>query len=185
MRQLAIAAMAFSALQNAFGGVIVTHLTLGVGINLVSAGLVLTLAQTSGVIGRIVWGAVADWTRRPRLAIAFLGLVMTATAIVVASFSSQWPMSLILVASAAFGASAIGWNGIFLAEVAHHAPKGHVATAIGAWSFFAFAGGLLGPSIFSVVLLVSNSFAVGYYVLATFTLGASAMFLYRGETRID
>ena len=52
-----------------------------------------------------------------------------------------------LAARALFGATAIGWNGVQLAEVARLAPPGTAGEVTGATGFVTFAGVVIGPPL--------------------------------------
>jgi hypothetical protein len=49
-------------------------------------------------------------------------------------------MAAILATSAVFGATAIGWNGVMLSEVARLAPAHRVGAITGAFGFVTFGG---------------------------------------------
>jgi hypothetical protein len=63
--------------------------------------------------------------------LGILGIAMTAGALSAALFSPQWPYPAILIVCALFGAVAIGWNGVYLAEVARVAKPELAAVATG------------------------------------------------------
>ena len=128
------------------------RLSKALGRSLVTAGLALTVANTGGIIGRISWGAVADRWLPPRRMLGALGLVAGVCGLVTASFGSDWPPLSILVVCALFGASAIGWNGVQLAEVARHSPPGEAGAITGASGFVTFAGVVVGPPLFALWL---------------------------------
>jgi hypothetical protein len=69
----------------------------------------------------------------------------------------------------AFGVTASGWNGVFLAEVARLAPEGRVGEATGAVLMFGFAGLVLGPLVMAGVAAVAN-LSVAYGLLGLSTL---------------
>lgn len=83
-----------------------------------------------------------------------LGAVMAAAAIVTGWFAPVMPVFLLVPVVALFGATAIGWNGVFLAEVAHLAPKGRAGEATGGALFFTYAGVVFGPSLFGIAVEV-------------------------------
>ena len=62
-----------------------------------------------------------------------------------ASFGATWPAPATLAVCALFGATAIGWNGVQLAELARNAPTGQAATVTGAANFVTFGGVVVGP----------------------------------------
>ena len=89
------------------------------------------------------------------------------TVIGLASPSWSWP--LLLGVAFAFGVTASGWNGVFLAEVARLAPEGRVGEATGAVLMFGFAGLIVGPLVMAGVAAVAN-LGVAYGLLGLSTL---------------
>jgi MFS family permease len=170
LRQIVIASFFFSTMQLCLISFVVTYLIKDIGMTLIQAGMVLSAAQASGIIGRVVWGALADRFVKPRLMLGILGVVMAAGALLTAAFSSQWPYSAILIVSALFGASAVGWNGVYLAEVARVATPEHAGKATGGSLFFTFCGILIGLPAFSLIIDTTGSYALGFGLAALATL---------------
>ena len=84
--------------------------------------------------------------------------------------SPAWPYPAIVFASAVLGATAIGWNGVFLAQVARAAPEGQVARTTGAAVSFGFLGGTLGPLVLSAVTTATSSYGIGYAAMGVIAL---------------
>ncbi|MGH6912927.1 MAG: MFS transporter, partial [Geminicoccales bacterium] len=87
LRLLTLTGIAFSVLQGAIFGFLVTHLV-GVGLAYATAGLCFSVMATAGVIGRLVIGWLASASGKPRLALAALGVAGFLIALVAASFSA-------------------------------------------------------------------------------------------------
>lgn len=170
LRQIAIASFFFSTMQLCLVSFLVTYLIENIEMTLIQAGVLLSAAQAGGIIGRIVWGAFADQCVRPRLMLGILGIAMTAGALSAALFSPQWPYPALLIACALFGAVAIGWNGVYLAEVARVAKPEHTGMATGGTLFFTFLGILLGLPAFSLVVETTGSYPLGFVLVAVATL---------------
>ena len=66
----------------------------------------------------------------------------------------------------AFGASATGWNGVYLAAVARRAPAGMAGTATGGALSITYLGVVLVPAAFGFVSDVAGSFSAAYIWLA-------------------
>lgn len=146
------------------------------GISLVDAGLILSVAQGGGICGRVVWGWVADKWIGPRAMLLILGGVMAASAIVTGWLAPILPMAVLLPVVALFGATAIGWNGVFLAEVAHLAPKGRAGEATGGALFFTFAGVVFGPSLFGLAVEgLPGGYASAFTVFGVAALGGGVL----------
>jgi MFS family permease len=166
LRELAFASLGYASVQLVLVTYFVSYLHLQVGYSLVTAGLVYAFAHGSGVVGRIVWGAVADRWLAPRAMLATLGAISAACALSSAAFSSAWPLGAVVAVAALFGASAVGWNGVFLAEVARCAPPGQVSTATGGTQFFTFAGAVAGPPVFAAAVSATGSFGWAFALFA-------------------
>lgn len=149
---------------------LVTLLVADVGLDLVAAGLVLSAVQATGVAGRILWGWAADRLRSGIAVLAIQSIWTTVGVLAVATLSPEWPYLAILALFVALAASAVGWNGVYLAEVARMAPAGQVGAATGGGVSTVFLGALVGPSLFAA----AHGFVGGY--TATFGLLGAAGF---------
>lgn len=183
LRQIVLSSFFFSTMQLCLVSFIVTYLVEALGMTLVRAGIVLSAAQASGIIGRVVWGALADRLVKPRRLLGLLGVAMAAGALSAAAFSPEWPYAAILIVSALFGAAAIGWNGVYLAEVARVATPEHAGTATGGSLFFTFLGTLLGLPAFSLIIDLTGSYAVGFGAAAAATLACGAVMAFSRAPR--
>ena len=70
-----------------------------------------------------------------------------------------------------YGASASGWNGVYLAEVARRAPPGQAAVATAGTLACTFIGVLIGAPLFGLVVSASGSYTLAYVMQALFALG--------------
>jgi MFS family permease len=183
LRRLAIASFFFSTMQLCLISFLVTYLIENIEMTLVQAGVLLSAAQAGGIIGRIVWGAFADRYLSPRLMLGILGMAMTGGAIAAARFSPQWPFPALLIACALFGAVAIGWNGVYLAEVARVAKPEQTGMATGGTLFFTFLGILLGLPAFSLVVETTGSYPLGFVAVALATLVCGVVLLFSRTPR--
>jgi MFS family permease len=171
--ELSWAAFMFAGMQNCLGSYLVIYLHERIGFGLALAGLALSTAMAAGIGGRILWGIVADrWHARTLL--GWLGVSMSVAALLTAAIAPQWPTVAVLAVSLVFGATAVGWNGVFLAEVAHMVPAREAGAATGASLAMTYAGVVIVPLLFWAILLASDSYAAGYCVSAALTLWRSA-----------
>ncbi|MFO1161385.1 MAG: MFS transporter [Reyranellaceae bacterium] len=186
LRLVGLAAAIFSAGQVCISAFYVTYLVEAVGLSLTAAGLALAMAQIGGVAGRIVWGAVADWSGRPLLILAGLATIAAMAMVLASRLAPGAPIVAIHVLSVVLGASTIGWAGVVYAEVGRRAPAGRAAEASGGVTAVMFAGIVIGPAIFGVLVRVTGSFTTAFVAmaacLATVVL-ALALRLARGGAR--
>ena len=181
IRRLAISSFFFAALQLCLISYLVTYLTKTLGYSLVQAGLTLSIALGTGVVARIVWGALAGRFIEPTRLLALLACAMATAAALTAAFSPAWPFAAIVVVSALFGATAIGWNGVYLAEVAKLAPAGRVAEATGGGLFFTYFGVFLGPAAFSLLVENGAGYGEAFLLMALPVLGSAIGLLWMGR----
>jgi MFS family permease len=174
VRRLAVMSFVYSSIQLCLLTYLVTYLTSSVGYDLVQAGLMLSIAQAAGVAARIGWGAVADRTGRPVLLLSLLGVTMAGAALATAAFMPDWPAVLVALVCAVFGGSAIGWNGVYLAEVARRAPPGRAVEATGGAVAVTYFGVLVSPPLFALAVQQGAGYGAPYAVLALPALAIAA-----------
>lgn len=179
IRELVVTSFIYAALQVCLVSFMVVYLTESLGYTLVAAGLVLTVANLAGVVGRIVWGGFADLHLAPRELLGWLGLAAGGCAFATAAFDASWPLAAILVASAAFGATAIGWNGVMLSEVARLAPPNRVGAITGASAFVTFGGVMSGPPVFALIAALTGGYRSSFATFGALTVGSGLWMLLR------
>ncbi len=166
IRELALISFFFAVMQTSLNTYFVSFLTTELNASLVRAGLMLSVALTAGVIGRIAWGGIADRLVKPRKMLGILGIIMSTSAAATFSFKPPCPDALLLVVSACFGASAVGWNGVYLAEVARLAPPGKAGMATGGNLFFSYFGAVIAPPLFGALAGPQNRYSFAYLLFA-------------------
>jgi predicted MFS family arabinose efflux permease len=177
MAEMAVASFIFGGVQITMTTYLVTFLTENFTMSLVLAGLVMAVSQLASVAGRIGWGVVADRLLTRRTMLGLLGLGMGASAIATLAATPDWPLWLLFVFASVFGATAVGWNGVYLAEVARLAPQGKTSEATGACLFFTFLGVVCSPPLFNLVLSAGGSYALAYAMFGVPALLAGARLL--------
>ncbi len=179
LRELAISSFAFSGMQMCLGSYLVVVLTERALLSVAVAGGALSVAMVAGIFGRLFWGVLADFGFSSRSVLGSLGVMMAVCAGLVALIDTNWSMSLIYVVAFVFGASAIGWNGVYLAEVAHIAPPGQAGSATGASLAMTYSGVVFLPSLFWLVHAMTDSYAPGFMFVALLALWRGVVFLRR------
>jgi len=165
LRKLSYMSFMFSIAQMALMGYLVTFLYEDLGWSLVAAGGALTVAQAAGVSGRMLWGYVSDRWLGATMMLIVIAVLLVVGALGTALLgpeSSPWFLFPVLVI---FGSSAIGWNGVFLAEIARQAPKGQAGVATGGTLCITFLGVMVGPPLFGVLASLLSSYGLSYGVL--------------------
>jgi nitrate/nitrite transporter NarK len=176
LRWLSAASLFMSGVQLCLSSFAVTMLVQEAGYGLVAAGVMLSLAQGAGVSGRIAWGWIADRFGNCLSLLIVMSAVMVLCCGAMALVTPAWPQWLSALLFLVFGASAIGWNGLFLAEVARLSPQGKVSVATSGAMVWNFAGILIGPALFSLIYRLNGSYAKTYGLLTLFSV-AGLVFL--------
>lgn len=174
---LALSSFFFSAVQLCVVAFLVALLVQDLGFSLIGAGAVLACVQVSGAVGRITWGVVADWVHDGTAVLLGLAGMMVAASAVVMLFVVDWPSWLAVGPFIILGVSAVGWNGVYLSEVARLSPPQTVSATTGAAMFFTFSGVVFGPSVFSILHSVLNSYLRSYAFLVVISLMGAFMLL--------
>ena len=149
LRWLGIATFFYSFVQLCCASYLVIMLVEEVEYTLVAAGLLLSVMQCSGVVGRVAWGWLTDRSGDGLATLFRLNVVMLACCMLVAFVSPQWPLFALVILCVALGAAVVGWNGVFLAEIARRSPPGMVSVATGGAMVWNFGGILVGPATFA------------------------------------
>jgi MFS family permease len=152
----------FSMVQLSLTTYLVTFLHEDLSYGLVAAGLALSVTQLGGIGGRVVWGYVADRWLGARRMLLLLASMMAMGALASAFLTPETPQSLVIAILVTFGASAIGWNGVYLAEVARRAPVGMASMATGGTLAFTFLGVVLGPPMFGALSGLFGTYRAGF-----------------------
>ena len=178
-RMLAKAALVFFAAQSCLASFTVTFLVDAIRLPYVQAGAVLAAAQVAGVSARLVLGVVSDRTTRRMALSGWIGVLITLATGLAALAQPGWPPSVLMAIFLLYGAGALGWNGVVLAELAHSSPRERAGEVVGTFSAVSFVGAILGPMLFSA-LLSTVGYAASYGVIAVVSLVA-AIALFRFE----
>jgi predicted MFS family arabinose efflux permease len=165
LRNLSIAGFCFSGAQFCVATFTVVALVEQLGYGLVQAGLMLSLAQVSGIVCRLYGGWLAD-----RLSDSIAVLVWLASALALFGFASLWleagwPLAVVCVLFAGYGAATVGWPGAYLAEVARLCPPGQVSTGTSGSLLFTNAGKTLAPLAFAAVQAQTQSYSTAYGIM--------------------
>ena len=166
LRMLASCSFVFSIAQLSLTTYLVTYLTDSLAYGLVAAGALLSISQVGAVLGRVAWGYASDRWFGARRMLAMLAAVMALSALATALLPAQASGWLVTVVLFVFGASAVGWNGVYLAEVARQAPPGLAGVATGGTLAITFFGIVLGPPLFGAVSGLFGSYRAGFAALA-------------------
>lgn len=176
LRKLAFSGFAFSGLQVIFMYYFIAYAVTDVGLDRVTAGQVYGVASLVAIGGRIFWGWLAGAYVSPRALLVVLSVAMFLSAAAIGAATPEWGVWGLGAAAVAFGASAVSWNGVHLAEVARQAPAGQVAVVMGGVISCCFLGLISMPAIFGFVFVAFDMSGLGFAVLAGPALACALLF---------
>jgi MFS family permease len=173
----ALTSFVYAGVQITLVAYLVAFLTDSFALSLVLAGLVMAASQLASVAGRIVWGIVADRILTRRATLGMLGVGMGLTSLAAFSAGPDWSLWALFAFAMALGATAVGWNGVFLAELTRLAPKERIGDVTGGSSFFTFLGVVVTPPLFHLVLGLTSSYGMTYALFGIPALLVGVMLL--------
>ena len=186
IRWLCFTGLFLAAIQLSLNAFAVTFLVEETGYTLVAAGLALTAVQVAGVIGRIVWGVLADYIRSGFTALIINAVLTALSALATVFIAPDWPVGLVYALFFVFGFTAMGWNGVFASAVVQHSPDGKAGNMTGAALFFTFSGVIVGPAIFTLGYQLLGTYSGSFLVTAILAVaGACTITLAARGARTD
>ncbi|MEI6113580.1 MAG: MFS transporter [Burkholderiales bacterium] len=171
LRTMVVISFLFAIFQLSLATYLVTFLYEDLGWSLIFAGVALTVTQAAGVGGRILWGFISDRWLGPIPMLLVITVLMAIGALGCAMLTSDTSLWLLFPILIVFGSTAIGWNGVFLAEVARLAPPGQAGLATGGSLCITFLGIVAGPSLFGIMAGLVNSYGLSYGLLTLLAVG--------------
>ncbi|MBU0796205.1 MAG: MFS transporter [Alphaproteobacteria bacterium] len=165
LRYLSMTAMTLSFSQLCVATFLVTMLVEEANFALIAAGLVLSVAQASSVVARLGWGWLADAIGSGVKVLKILIVLMIAGAGSIVFLDPSWPLWVFYALFILMGATAIGWNGVYMAAVARLAPAGQIGMATGGSLVMTFAGVLAGPALFSASTTLTGGYAPSFLII--------------------
>jgi MFS family permease len=170
LRSLSGSGFCFSGAQFCLGTYTVVALVDDLGYGLVQAGLMLSLAQLTGVVCRVSCGWVADKTGDSLGVLAWLTVGMAGAGFASLWLDGDWPVVLVGVLFAAHGAACIGWPGTFLAEVGRLSPPGEVSSATSGALLITNIGKTIAPLGFAAIQASTGSYSTAFGLIGVLGL---------------
>ncbi|MDH3316785.1 MAG: MFS transporter [Gammaproteobacteria bacterium] len=182
LRPIAVVAFTFGAIQLCLFAFLVTFLVERLALTLVVAGTVFSVMQGAGVVARILWGWLSDHLATSRTLLAIIGVGIVVSTMTANEMTPQWPLFAIMLVAAVMGATAVGWNGIYLAEVARVVSREQVGAATGGVLMFTFIGIVAGPSTFGMLVKHTGQYTAGFALMNVLVAVAVVMLIF-GKAR--
>jgi len=183
--ELSLVSFIYGGMQITLLAYLVTFLVESFSLSLVLAGMVMAASQFTSVAARIAWGVFADRVATRRATLGLLGIGMGVTAMTALAATPGWPLWALFAFAMAYGATAVGWNGVFLAEIARRAPRDRVSDATGGSAFFTFLGVVVTPPLFHMVLNTTSSYGATYALFGVPALAAGLRLLLTAKIARD
>ncbi|MES1927587.1 MFS transporter [Salinisphaera sp. T31B1] len=181
--QLAWCSLFFGCMQLCVMTFLVAYLSRVFEMSLLAAGLFMSIAQAGGIVGRIGWGWLVDTGIGARAVLIALALTMGGTAVGLGLLPATTPWWIIAAVVAVLGASSIGWNGVYLSELARVSGFEQVSTITGAALFFTYLGVVLGPPVFGGVLALTGAYTASFAIISAAVVLGSLFLLSRMPAR--
>ncbi|WP_372609422.1 MFS transporter [Halomonas sp.] len=166
MRWLGATGFCLSAAQLSLLSFAVAFMVEELLLTLVMAGAIVSLVHVAGVSGRLAWGALADRLGGSLPMLFGLAGVIATVFLLLALLGTLVPTWLTITLMVVAGATAVGWNGVYLAEVARRCRPSEVGEATAAVLVLTYMGVLVGPALFSLIVWLTGSYAVGFLLPA-------------------
>ncbi len=166
LRTITLSALGLAVAQGVLMSYFPVFLIAHAHLSLATAGALFALLQGFGVVGRIGAGWFSDKIGSPVTTLMGAGLLSAITMILVASLGPDSPMAIVVLVSALAGIAVVSWNGVFLAGIAALAPQGEVGNVTAAGTLLIFVGYVLSPLLLQGVMIVTESYRVGFAVAA-------------------
>lgn len=166
LRRLALCTLVFSTVQLSLTSYTVSFLTGELRWGLIAAGAALSVSQVAGVIGRILWGAVADRWHASLQTLLGLAAATALAGLAMSLLNPGTPHAWAVLLLAAYGGTAMGWNGVYLSIVARLVPSERAAMATAGSLFFTYMGIVVGVPVFGMVSSAIGSLGLGFALLA-------------------
>jgi len=149
-------------------------------LSLVTAGLLLVVAEIGGSIGRVAWGAISDtFFKGERMSIMYIITIMTAlSAFLFTMLTIETSLLLIITIVFLFGFCISGYNGIWMNIVTELVPRESSGLATGITITISSWGVVFIPPLFGYIVDESGSYTNGWFFLIA--LMAAVIILLKG-----
>ncbi|MCC6471975.1 MAG: MFS transporter [Alphaproteobacteria bacterium] len=171
--RLSMVGFSFAIAQGCLFSFQVTFLNVESGLSLALAGSLFAVTQAVSIGGRVFTGWAADRLGSGLRMLMLLGIGSGALMWATAMIAPNWPRSAMMVVSALSGLAVGSWNGVYLSEVAAHAPKGKIAEATAGSTFLTFLGYVCGPIAFALAVQTTGHYSAAFIAAGVLPLVAS------------
>ncbi len=175
LRALCFAGMLYSGAQLSVISFLVVYLWRHGGMSPAEAGGIFAFMHFSGIVSRIVLGAIADRQIPAGVILICLAIASAATMILTGLITEDWSRWSVYTLVFFVGASTNGSIGLHFSELARLAPEGRVAEVSGGGQMLTYSGIVLIPFLANALLDSTGSYGLLFTMLAGCHLLAAAI----------
>ncbi len=132
----------------------------GAGLTLATASLLVAVAQATGILGRVAWGAMSDrllaYGRKPLLVVLTAAAVLAALLLLAVPRSA--PVAVLAVVAAVAGFAMIGFQGLWITMVTEAAGPARAGAATGFGITFIAASIAVSPPLYGLVADIAGTY---------------------------
>ncbi|MGY6634370.1 MAG: MFS transporter [Alkalilacustris sp.] len=165
LRRLCLASFLYGGVQVCLVGFVVAFAMADLGYGAVLAGALLATVQAAGAGARLGLGWAADRVQDNPAILTAAGIVAALGGVAFFALTPATPVLVVFGLAVVFGAGAVGWNGVFLAEVARRARPGRIGSVTGIAGMATFSGVVVLPALFAFAHPWLGSYGAGYLAL--------------------
>ncbi len=147
------------------------------------AGIVFSVMQVGGVIGRIGLGWLSDRIHSANVVLAIAAIVSAATTVLLGLSAATWPLWVVAVLVFFAGCSVASWNGVQIAEIARRSPPGMIAETAAGSSILINLINMIAPTVFATFIAFSGRYDYAFAGAGVCTLLALAFMPYEKRAR--
>lgn len=152
LTSLVAAGCGFAMVHGAVTSFFVLYLVETQGMPQKSAAALFIVLQSTAILGRVVFGALADRLGSPLPVLGALAPLSALSAILLSVITPAWPPAAYIAAALVIGLTVGTWNGLYLAEIARLAPQEKIASATAAAAVFGFATYTITPPLVGLLV---------------------------------
>ncbi len=150
---------------------------------ILTAGALFSLANLSGMAGRICCGAVSDFmlggARRPVLIAS--GMISAVLCLAFTSLTPRHPPWVVWAVTLLLGFTSMGWPGIFFTLAGELSGAGKAGSAFGLCVAVVSLGVFIEPPLFGYVVDKTGSYSAAWIVAAALLFGAALLIIFVRE----
>jgi sugar phosphate permease len=145
------------------------------GFSPIASGALLAFGQGVAIVFRIIWGMLSDsmFGGNRRAPLAIIAAIASLGSFGVAFLEPGMPTWLVWAGTALLGASALGWQGVYVTAVSELVGQDAAGTALGFSLTIAQLGQLMAPPLFGYLADHTGSYQPAWIMLGVFVLVVS------------